>query len=81
VLRQEDGRELEVGGALCPFASSSTVAPLHVERTGARVTVAVGDGAPKDCVGQLDPLARVAVGVRGAGGSGISLAHNLRITR
>lgn len=81
VLRQEDGRELEVGSALCPFASSSTVATLHVERSGARVTVAVGDGAPRDCVGQLDPFARVAVGVRGAGGSGISLAHNLRITR
>ena len=84
VLRQEDGRELEVGGAACPFSetsASSTLATLHIERNGKRVTVALGDGATRDCVGELDPDARVAVGVRGAGGTGMSLAHNLRITR
>lgn len=84
VLRQEDGRELEVGGAACTFseaAASSTVATLHIERDGKRVTVAVGDGVKHDCVGELDPEARVAIGVRGAGGTGVSLAHNLRITR
>ncbi|MDB5213708.1 MAG: Rhs family protein [Myxococcaceae bacterium] len=84
VLRQEDGRELEVGGAACPFsvsASASNLATLHVERNGARVTVAVGDGDASNCIGELDATARVAVGVRGAGGIGTSLAHNLRITR
>jgi hypothetical protein len=84
VVRQEDGREIEVGGATCPFsdgAASSTVATLHVERDGRRVTVTVGDGEKHDCVGELDPDARVTIGVRGAGGTGVSLAHNLRITR
>jgi hypothetical protein len=84
VLRQEDGREIEVGGATCPFsdgAASSTAGALHIERDGTRVTVAVGDGEKHDCVGQLDPDARVTIGVRGAGGTGVSLAHNLRITR
>ena len=84
VLRQEDGRELEVGGAECAFteaASSSSIATLHIERDGKRVTVTVGDAQPHDCVGELDPTARIAIGVRGAGGTGVSLAHNLRITR
>jgi hypothetical protein len=84
VLRQEDGREIEVGGVTCPFseaAASSTVATLHIERDGKRVTVAGGSGEKHDCVGELEPDARVAIGVRGAGGTGVSLAHNLRITR
>jgi hypothetical protein len=84
VLRQEDGRELEVGGAACPFSvdpAATTLGTLHVERDGKRVTVAVGDGAASNCVGELDATARVSVGVRGSGGIGVSVAHNLRITR
>jgi hypothetical protein len=85
VLRQEDGRELEVGGADCAYSgaaiSSSAVGTLHVQRDGKRVTVALDDAEPRACVGELDPTARIAIGVRGAGGTGVSLAHNLRITR
>ena len=85
VLRQEDGRELEVGGADCAIAeaasSSSTVGTLHVARDGSRVSVSLDDGPSHDCIGELDPTARIAIGVRGAGGTGVSLAHNLRITR
>jgi len=85
VLRQENGHELEVGGADCAIApaasSSSTVGTLHVVRDGKRVSVSLDDGPPHDCAGELDPNARIAIGVRGAGGTGASLAHNLRITR
>ena len=85
VLRQENGRELEVGGADCAYSgaasSSGAVGTLHVQRDGKRVTVALDDAQPRACVGELDPTARIAIGVRGAGGTGVSLAHNLRITR
>jgi hypothetical protein len=80
VLRQEDGRELEVGGATCAFAQTATRS-LKVTRHGKRVDVSVDDGEPRVCPTELDVDARVSVGVRGAGGTATSLARNLRITR
>lgn len=80
VLRQENGRELEVGGAACAFTQSAAKT-LFVSRTGKRVTVRVDDGEPRDCPTELDDSARVSIGVRGAGGTGVSLAKNLRISR
>lgn len=80
VLRQEDGRELEVGGAGCGFAQGVTRS-LDVERTGKSVTVRIDGGEPHACQAELDLGARISVGVRGAGGTGTSVARNLRITR
>jgi hypothetical protein len=80
VLRQEDGRELEVGGAACGFTQSVNKS-LQIDRTGKRVVVRIDDGEPHDCPTALDETARVSIGVRGAGGTGTSLAKNLRITR
>ena len=80
VLRQEDGRELEVGGATCALTQSATKS-LKVTRRGKRVDVIVDGGEPRVCPTELDADARLAIGVRGAGGTGASLARNLRITR
>jgi hypothetical protein len=80
VLRQEDGRELEVGGVACAFGQSASQT-LRVERSGKRVVVYADGGEPHDCPTELDADARVSVGVRGSGGTGVSLARNLRITR
>lgn len=80
VLRQEDGRELEVGGAACAFAQAATKS-LKITRRGKRVDVSVDDGEPRVCPTELDADARVSVGVRGAGATGTSVARNLRITR
>jgi hypothetical protein len=80
VLRQENGRELEVGGAACGFTQSVNKS-LQVDRTGKRVVVRIDDGEPRECPTALDETARVSIGVRGAGGTGTSLAKNLRITR
>lgn len=80
VLRQENGRELEVGGAACAFLQSATRS-LKVTRRGKRVEVSADDGEPRVCPTELDPGARVSIGVRGAGGTGTSVARNLRITR
>ena len=80
VLRQEDGRELEVGGAACAF-TQNVARTLEVNRAGKRVTVRVDDGEARDCPTELDETARVSIGVRGAGGTGTSVARNLRITR
>ena len=85
MLRQEDGRELEVGGADVRVLGGGDVvelATLHVERDGKRV---IGRGRRRRAARvrrpSSTPTARVSIGVRGAGGTGVSLAHNLRITR
>jgi hypothetical protein len=80
VLRQENGRELEIGGLACGF-TQNVARSLLVDRIGKRVTVRIDDGDPHDCPTELDETARVSIGVRGAGGTGTSLAKNLRITR
>ena len=80
VLRQENGREVEVGGATCAFTQNAARS-LEVTRAGKRVVVRVDGGEPRDCPTDLDENARVSVGVRGAGGTGVSVAKNLRITR
>lgn len=80
VLRQEDGRELEVGGVACAFGLDAQ-RTLKVERNGNRVQVTADGREPRICPTELDADARVSVGVRGAGGTGVSIARNLRITR
>ena len=80
VLRQEDGRELEVGGATCAFAQTAATA-VRVERRGKNVSVSLDGGEARLCPTELDASARVAIGVRGAGGTGVTFARNLRISR
>lgn len=80
VLRPERGPELEVGGASCAFAQAANQT-LEVKRRGRRVTVRV-DGAPdRACPVELEAGVRVSLGLRGAQGSGVSAARNLRVTR
>ncbi|MBX3186010.1 MAG: hypothetical protein KF819_03300, partial [Labilithrix sp.] len=80
VLRQDGGRELEIGGAACPLTRSGTQA-IYVERTGKHVRVRVDDGELRECPTELPQGARISVGLRGAAGGGTALARNLRITR
>lgn len=81
VLRQENGLELEVGGVGCPLGRNA-LQTLAVSRNGTRVQVTADGGEPRVCPTELlDANARVSVGVRGAGGTGVSLARDLRITR
>jgi hypothetical protein len=75
VLRQDDGRELEVGGAACAFALSSARA-VAVARRGTAVSVQLDRHEARVCPTTLDPGVRVSVGVRGAG-----IARSLTITR
>lgn len=80
VLRQEDGRELSVGGAECPFARSPT-SSLRVDRTGRQVRFSLDGNDSRLCATELTEGARVSIGVRGTDGAGASFARNLRITR
>ncbi len=80
VLRQTDGREVEVGGPGCAFFQPSATT-MHVQRIGRRVRVRFDEEAPRECPTGLDEGARVAIGVRGVESSGVSVARNLRISR
>jgi hypothetical protein len=80
VLREDGGREFEIGGAACPLTRPGGQS-LHVERVGKRVRVRLDDGELRQCPTELPPGVRVAVGLRGAAGGGVSLARNLRVTR
>lgn len=80
VLRQQDGNELAVGGAQCPFAIGPAQG-LRVERAGRQVRYAIDGGDLRTCGSQLADGARISVGVRGANNAGSSFARNLRITR
>jgi hypothetical protein len=81
VLRQEDGRELEVGGAPCAIAQAA-VERLQVQRVGRRVRVRVDDGELRLCPAELDRAdMRVSLGLRGAQGSLVSGARALRVSR
>jgi hypothetical protein len=80
VLRQEDGRELEVGGATCALAQTSKTS-VRVERRGKSVIVSLDGAQARLCPTELDASARIAIGVRGTGGTGATFARNLRIAR
>jgi len=80
VLRQESGRELEVGGGTCAFTKSGARS-LHVERRGSKVSVRIDDGELRTCPGELDATSRVSLGVRGAVNEPFGYARNLRVTR
>ncbi len=80
VLRQENGREISVGGAECPFGQLPTTS-LHVERVGTEVRFGVDGGDTRVCARELDEGARVSVGIRGTDYVPLSYARNLRITR
>jgi hypothetical protein len=64
VLRDDNGNELEVGGASCSLLGGSKV---NVERHGTNVTASVDDGTPKTCETKVDATARLHVGLRGSG--------------
>ena len=80
MLRQEDGRELSVGGEECPFARAPT-STLRVDRVGPEVRFSIDGGEPRLCKARLSEGARVSIGVRGIDRPGASFARNLRITR
>lgn len=80
VLRQENGREVSVGGAECAIAQSAKKS-LHVERVGRNVGVVIDGGGPTACPTLLDEGARVSVGIRGIDGPSTSVATNLRVVR
>ncbi len=80
VVRPERGAEIEVGGGTCAFGQDAARG-LVVKRRGAKVLVAADGGAERPCTSTLDPDGRIAIGLRGAQGTGTSSARNLRITR
>jgi hypothetical protein len=79
VLRQEDGRELAVGGAECPIVQAGS--KLRVDRVGTEVRFSIDGGDSRRCATELAEGARVSIGVRGGDNGGVSRARNLRITR
>jgi hypothetical protein len=82
VLRDEQGKELEVGGAACPGPFlSAHAASLHVERTGPAVTWSVPGGPAGSCATGVRGDARVSVGVRGPASVAESIVRNLRVVR
>jgi hypothetical protein len=80
VLREESGRELEIGGAGCAFAQGAQ-RHVFVRRSGRAVFVRADEGEERTCPTELDPSARVAIGVRGGLGTGLSGARNLIVSR
>ncbi|MDB4946445.1 MAG: Rhs family protein [Labilithrix sp.] len=79
VLRQDDGSELSVGGAECPYASAPQ-SRLRVERRGRNVRYSIDGGGERDCTSLLTDGTRVRIGLRGADNAP-SVSRNLRITR
>lgn len=80
VLRDEQGKELEVGGATCAFGQGAQKS-LSIVRKGTSVTVSSDGAAARDCPTPLALDARVAIGLRGAQGATESAGKNLRIVR
>lgn len=80
VLREETGRELEIGGVDCAFTANAK-RKIVVQRKGTLVTVRSDDGETRNCQAPLTEGARVQVGIRGGSGVSASGATNLRITR
>jgi hypothetical protein len=78
VLRDEQGRELEVGGASCPATLGAT---LHVERRGASVTWSAAGSPATACAGSIGQDARVSVGVRAVASATRSVVRHLKVTR
>lgn len=80
VLRQDIGPELEVGGAGCAFGQGART-HLDVVRRGKHVTVTIDRADERTCPVELDPTARVSLGLRGQQGALVSAAKNLVVTR
>lgn len=80
VLREETGRELEVGGVDCAFTANAKQ-HITVLRKGTQVTVRADEGETRTCQAPVTDGARVQIGIRGGSGVSTSGATNLRITR
>lgn len=80
VLREESGRELEVGGAGCGFTQGAQ-RHISVRRAGPSVVVRSDDGEERTCPTQLEKDSRVGVGLRGGAGTGLSGGRNLTVVR
>ena len=80
VLRQPSGAELAVGGASCAFGQGATRS-LAITRRGRIVSVSADGTAARACPNDLPAGARIAIGLRGSQGVGLSGARNLRIVR
>jgi hypothetical protein len=91
VLRRDDGREIEIGGASCPIAVTAQ-RTLSVERASSTVTVTMDDRVrqcppvptdptPFEASRFLEADARLSIGLRGTAGGVPSGARNLRIRR
>lgn len=80
VLREESGKELEIGGAGCGFTQAAQ-RHIFVRRAGASVFVRSDEGEERTCPTQVEETARVSVGLRGGAGTGLSGAKNLVVVR
>ena len=78
VLRDESGRESEIGGPACPLATPAK-GKLHLERHGAAVTARADDAAALPCPPLASSAARLTIGVRGGPQSGA--VRGLRVDR
>ncbi len=83
VLRDEGGRETEIGGPTCPLPARSPAAPeaekIHIERRAQAVRVRVDAGEPEACTANVAPGGRLQVGIRGGLRGGT--VHGLSIDR
>jgi hypothetical protein len=80
VLREESGRELEVGGAGCGFTQTAQH-HISVRRSGPTVVVRADDGEERVCPTQIENGSRVGIGLRGGAGTGLSGGRNLVVFR
>jgi hypothetical protein len=80
VLRDELGKELEVGGASCPGAVVAGASSVHVARAGVAVSWVAGAAAGL-CPTGVGDGARLTVGVRAPASAARSVVRNLRVTR
>lgn len=80
VLRDEGGRELEIGGAGCGFTQGAQ-RHIAVRREGPLVRVRADDGEERRCPTELERDVRVSVGLRGGAGTAESAARNLVVVR
>ena len=80
VLREDTGKELEIGGAGCGFTQAAK-RHIAVRRAGATVFVRSDEGEERTCPTTVTETARISIGVRGGAGTGLSGARNLVVVR
>ena len=81
VFRDDQGKELEVGGPSCFGATPSGISSIHVERRGGTVRWSLPGGETGTCANGVEASSRLSLGLRGVPSAARSVVRDLRVSR